>query len=1011
MTDKELKDIAIRIVCYGFDAFIKKLYDSDEFENLKPYLPDDNADENVQYRWSEEKAKVVFEILKLRGNDVVENILTYTKQSEYGWQGNTYRLYNQCLLYGHYCKEYCEIENSPEVTEDVFSDINYIFLHSEYGPITLYLFCYSLAALFSSILKKDHLRIPYFLQIACESNSNVYKLIHEIVDICDVNSGVVSACNKKIFGAGNCEYTHITIFPTQSSGTILNDLMYHRDLPIVIDGFDNDKYYDALLHEVVNIPARIKDLDIKNRFNTLPIFVNETIRGKYRNMFSIDLKNLDIDDAYIWVIQKNKRLLASLVYKLIVDAGERFSKAERNIDSYNRRLFAPVYFRDLNSYVDNIRISNRSCNYLSRDDLTNIGLLSYIWSKFMSVFRSSIRLSNEVPFIYKGENKIHNRDEIIKSIKSDSQKYLIKLHNIYSPQLISSFHLDETFTEKEISDQHKAKAKMYAKNIIKYYESFKVLIGISSYYYKDDRYIFFVALKPGTDKHLLGRYSDEIRRLLDVKFLFTDISDDAIKLIVSERPLWENSLIKLLKCDDFQHSKMVIPYAIGYDMQGEKVFADVSKFSHVIIGGASRSGKSSALHSLLMSIIWKQSPKKVKLLILDFGASRLRMFEKTPHMLAPVVSANGVDKGRKYIMKLQQIMEERLQRLDESSERDYDKVVRKWPWIICVIDEFPKFIRQLTMEKEHKNDYMIIVDLLERARKIKIHLVLAVQDATKGNIMIKTTNFSTAIALRCNTIYDSRALIQESDAVNLPGDGAMYFRCDQYNGIKRLQGSYIEPVEIMDVLDEMDYIYDETNVNYEEVRFDLKSSDNRLEENETEKDIINEADKETEILIEIILLALQKGKISNKLLKDNLHIGYDKAKVYIERLENAGVIPRRVGDSKLARLVDSDKAKSLMRELGYEDNGKKIEPSQNHELLSEQEKEELEKIPNRESNIDAKDSLEEENAVNTLFQERERLNPNFDTKKLKELIYEARRNNKSQSVGSKNKQRKRSQTK
>ncbi len=132
---------------------------------------------------------------------------------------------------------------------------------------------------------------------------------------------------------------------------------------------------------------------------------------------------------------------------------------------------------------------------------------------------------------------------------------------------------------------------------------------------------------------LISRYAEEVRRMLELEFFRVDITSNEIRIIASEKPLNENSLADILDSDLFKKSKMEIPYAVGYDMLGAMVIADIAEFPHLLIGGTSNSGKSSAVHSLLMSIVYKQPADKVKLLLMDFGASKLKMFRGVPHNL------------------------------------------------------------------------------------------------------------------------------------------------------------------------------------------------------------------------------------------------------------------------------------------------------------------------------------------------------------------------------------------
>ena len=222
----------------SFMNFYDRHKDDERISELDIYI-DDAIRERSE--WNIDKVKMILEILKLKSSDdTIEKIVSYLKQSEYGWQGNGYHLHNRCFRFGDYrCKKNWMIENSPEITEKAFADIDQIFLHSEYGAITTYLFSYALAALFSSKLKTNNLRVPYFLQIACKRNSNLYKLIHEVVDICDVNTGITDRCEFEAGFNGYCECEHMTLFPTQTPEKALNDLMYIRDVAVVVDVYDN----------------------------------------------------------------------------------------------------------------------------------------------------------------------------------------------------------------------------------------------------------------------------------------------------------------------------------------------------------------------------------------------------------------------------------------------------------------------------------------------------------------------------------------------------------------------------------------------------------------------------------------------------------------------------------------------------------------------------------------------------------------------------------------------------
>lgn len=221
--------------------------------------------------------------------------------------------------------------------------------------------------------------------------------------------------------------------------------------------------------------------------------------------------------------------------------------------------------------------------------------------------------------------------------------------------------------------------------------------------------------------------------------------------------------------------------------------------------------------------------------------------------------------------------------------------------------------------------------MLARARKVKIHLILSAQDATQGGIEIKNTNLPAGIAFRCTSWPTSRAVIGAPDATKLSGKGAMLFRCEQYEGIKRLQGSYMPPEEIMDMLNTIDFTKNSDGKKYDEVQF-LRGASQGITQSGTPS-ITGKAQIEggsDELLLIEIVKWIQGGKmekISNKQLKDNFEMGYDRANRFLQRLEDAGIISEQKKGTKLPRTVNLDKLEGFLNRHG--DTGDTAEAASN----------------------------------------------------------------------------------
>ena len=193
-----------------------------------------------------------------------------------------------------------------------------------------------------------------------------------------------------------CDHDHITLYPPSTVDKAMGFLIYHRDIPIVIDGYEDEKIYKALLCETSNIHGRTKRLDLKAKFNVLPIFLCPSIQSQQKNIFSMDLTNMNIEDEYIELILENKQRLGSWAYELINDAESSFDR--ENATEYPVNLYRALFplsnqeddiplLYGLDDYINRLRTKWRT--NLTSKDITNIGSLAYFFSHYMKVFRRS----------------------------------------------------------------------------------------------------------------------------------------------------------------------------------------------------------------------------------------------------------------------------------------------------------------------------------------------------------------------------------------------------------------------------------------------------------------------------------------------------------------------------------------------------------------------------------------------------------------------------------------------
>ena len=312
--------------------------------------------------------------------------------------------FNHCLRRSLYSPEGCckrkEHISETELAGDILGDIYDLFFADEVGAIMLFIFCYCLTALFSSRLNREGFSIPFFLQIACDKSSVLYQFIEEIVEICDVNSGIFSKCNKLQQWDGYCGYKHQIYYPTQATAQDLDVLCHNRDIPALISGYENERGYHALLRQIVNVAYKKNALDWKDKFNFLPVFICPEIKSSFDNIFSIDLTEFEISKEQLSLLRKRKTMLASWSVDLVMDVNKYlfpYDLREQNWGTQIRHPFSS-YIGDHTNYV------SQRYSELTLKNAKNVALLSYFFKGYLTVFQKSCTFPIEAEFSCFQEN-------------------------------------------------------------------------------------------------------------------------------------------------------------------------------------------------------------------------------------------------------------------------------------------------------------------------------------------------------------------------------------------------------------------------------------------------------------------------------------------------------------------------------------------------------------------------------------------------------------------------------
>jgi len=371
-------------------------------------------------------------------------------------------------------------------------------------------------------------------------------------------------------------------------------------------------------------------------------------------------------------------------------------------------------------------------------------------------------------------------------------------------------------------------------------------------------------------------------------------------------------LREILESEEYQNSQSPLTIGLGKTKSGEIFVSDLREMPHLIIAGATGSGKSVAIHSLLLSILYKSSPDEVKLVLIDPKRVELALYNQLPHLLTPVVvntklAKNALDwavfemeKRYKKLALLQvrsvsqynRKLELMLQTEDEALDKLED--TEKLPYIVIVIDEFADLMMEAT--KDIEND---VARIAQKARAVGIHLILATQrpsiDVITGTIK---NNFPSRIALAVPSKHDSRTIIDIMGAEKLLGNGDMLFLPPKTATLVRLHCAYVSEDEILRVVNYLSKL-GRPKFNTEVVR-------PKAEEEGTALD--NDLDDMFYEAAEVVILT---GQASASFLQRKMSIGYARAGRLIDQLQANGVVSAPDSKNKRDILMTSEDLKEL----------------------------------------------------------------------------------------------------
>ncbi len=343
-------------------------------------------------------------------------------------------------------------------------------------------------------------------------------------------------------------------------------------------------------------------------------------------------------------------------------------------------------------------------------------------------------------------------------------------------------------------------------------------------------------------------------------------------------------LKELLDSEIFQNSKSPLTMILGKDIVGKPFITDLKKLPHLLIAGTTGSGKSVGLNCMILSLLYKNSPDTLRLIMIDPKMLEFSIYNDIPHLLTPVITRPNeainalsnmvLEMERRYTL-MSQTKTKNIENYNEKAQKDgYDP----FPYIVVIIDELADLM--MTSGKEVE---LSIARLAQMARASGIHLIVATQrpsvDVVTG--LIKA-NLPSRISYKVGQKVDSKIILDSLGAESLLGRGDMLFTPPGMSGLVRIHAPWSTEIEIEKVAD---FLKEQREVQYD-MQF-IKQKDVGLSKGEFSEDNMGELDELYEEAKQIVIMD-QKSSISY--LQRKLRIGYNRAATIVEQLEKTGVL-------------------------------------------------------------------------------------------------------------------------
>jgi DNA segregation ATPase FtsK/SpoIIIE, S-DNA-T family len=413
---------------------------------------------------------------------------------------------------------------------------------------------------------------------------------------------------------------------------------------------------------------------------------------------------------------------------------------------------------------------------------------------------------------------------------------------------------------------------------------------------------FEVQPEPGVKVNKITNLTDDIKLSLAAKDIRMEAPIPGKHTIGIEVPNRESRPVcisEVIASPAFQEPSSPLTAALGLDISGQPIVTDLSKMPHGLIAGATGSGKSVCINSILVSLLYKSSPDELKMLLIDPKMVELAPYNRIPHLVSPVIT--DVKAATAALKWAVEEMERRYELFAHTGVRDikrFNELAKRnkqysdmLPYLVIVIDELADLMMMSPADVEEA-----ICRIAQKARACGIHLIIATQRPSVDVItgLIKA-NVPTRVAFSVSSSVDSRTIIDGSGAERLLGKGDMLFLENGSSKPVRLQGTFVSDDEIDDIIN---HVREQREPDY------LFQQDELIKKAQV-------TEEEDELFLEACEFVVDQGGASASSLQRRFRIGYNRAARLMEMMESNGIISESRGSKPRDVLISESELETL----------------------------------------------------------------------------------------------------